>query len=328
MLEHDEQELRLQVTALTWEAEGVLSVHLQRPDRGDLPPWRPGAHVDLLPPGIVSTRASGSAVRQYSLNGSPTDRTTWRVSVLREPAGTGGSQAVHERLRPGDLVDVVGPRNNFALHDSPEYLFIAGGIGITPLLPMIEAAAASGARWRLLYGGRSRSSMAFLRDLERHGCAVQVHPQDECGLLDLDAALGTPRADVLVYCCGPEPLLAAVESRCAAWPAGALHVERFQAREQPPVDPGSEQAFEVVLGASGLTLTVPAGKSVLEALEDNGIEHISSCREGICGTCETKVLDGIPDHRDSLLSDDERAANDTMMICVGRALCPRLVLDL
>ena len=181
MLEHDEQELRLRVAALTWEAEGVLSVHLQRPDRADLPPWRPGAHVDLLLPGIVSTRASGSATRQYSLNASPTDRTTWRVSVLREPAGTGGSQAVHERLRPGDLVDVVGPRNNFALQDSPEYLFIAGGIGITPLLPMIEAAAASGARWRLLYGGRSRASMAFLRDLERHGSAVQIHPQDECG---------------------------------------------------------------------------------------------------------------------------------------------------
>jgi ferredoxin-NADP reductase len=317
---HEEHVLRLRVHQLTWESDGVVSVHLRDPDGAALPVWQAGAHIDLRLPGVIT--------RQYSLNGSPTDRTTWRVSVLREPESKGGSQAVHESLRPGDLVEVVGPRNNFPLVEAPEYLFIAGGIGITPILPMIEAAAAAGVPWQLLYGGRSRSSMAFLEQLAGHGAAVSIRPQDESGLLDLPAVLGSPRLGVAVYCCGPEPLLAAVEQACATWPAGALHLERFKPKEQAPLDPGAEQAFEVVLEQSGTTVTVPPGMSVLEALEENGIEPINSCREGICGSCETKVLAGIPDHRDSLLSDDERAANDTMMICVGRALCDRLVLDL
>ncbi|WP_137122507.1 PDR/VanB family oxidoreductase [Segeticoccus rhizosphaerae] len=317
---HEERELRLRVHQLTWESEGVISVHLRAPGGGDLPVWQAGAHVDLRLPGIIT--------RQYSLSGSPTDRTTWRISVLREAAGKGGSQAVHETLRPGDVVEVVGPRNNFPLVAGADYLFIAGGIGITPMLPMIEAVAASGASWQLLYGGRTRSSMAFLPELERHGDAVRVQPQDEVGLLDLGALLDEPRDGTLVYCCGPEPLLAAVEERCASWAPGSLHLERFKPRAQAPVDPDAESDFEVVLEQSGVTVTVPAGMSVLEALEDNGIEPLNSCREGICGTCETKVLAGVPDHRDSLLSDEERAANDTMMICVGRALCDRLVLDL
>jgi ferredoxin-NADP reductase len=317
---HEERELRLRVHQLTWESEGVISVHLRALDGGDLPVWQAGAHVDLRLPGIIT--------RQYSLSGSPTDRTTWRISVLREAAGKGGSQAVHETLRPGDVVEVVGPRNNFPLVAGADYLFIAGGIGITPMLPMIEAVAASGASWQLLYGGRTRSSMAFLPELERHGDAVRVQPQDEVGLLDLGALLDEPRDGTLVYCCGPEPLLAAVEERCASWAPGSLHLERFKPRAQAPVDPDAESDFEVVLEQSGVTVTVPAGMSVLEALEDNGIEPLNSCREGICGTCETKVLAGVPDHRDSLLSDEERAANDTMMICVGRALCDRLVLDL
>ena len=319
-LAHEEQALRLRVHQLTWESDGVVSVHLRAPDGRDLPVWQPGGHLDLRLPGVVT--------RQYSLSGSPADRSTWRISVLREPVSKGGSQAVHETLRPGDLVDVVGPRNNFALVTAEEYLFIAGGIGITPLLPMIESVAAAGARWNLLYGGRSRGSMAFLRELARHGDAVRIQPQEECGLLDLGSELGTPRPGVAVYCCGPEPLLTAVEERCAAWPAGTLHLERFKPKERGPADPGAERAFEVVLEQTGVTVTVPPGRSVLEALEDNGVEPLNSCREGICGTCETKVLAGLPDHRDSLLSDEERAANDTMMICVGRALCDRLVLDL
>ncbi|MGW1412438.1 PDR/VanB family oxidoreductase [Streptomyces sp. NPDC002403] len=317
---HEEQRLRLRVKTLEWEAEGVVSLHLRRPDGGELPAWAPGAHVDLhLPSGII---------RQYSLNGASADRSTWRVSVLLEPASRGGSRAVHTSLHAGDPVDVVGPRNNFPLVDSAEYLFIAGGIGITPILPMLARASASGARWSLLYGGRSRSSMAFLPELARHGERVLVRPQDQHGLLDLDSFLGAPRENTTVYCCGPEPLLAAVERLCAAWPTGTLRLERFAARSQTPADPDVEQSFEVVLHRTGRTVTVPAGKAVLEALEDNGIESPNSCREGICGTCETKVLEGTPDHRDSLLSPEERTANDTMMICVGRALCPRLVLDL
>ncbi|MER6563189.1 PDR/VanB family oxidoreductase [Streptomyces sp. NPDC001027] len=320
----EEQRLRLRVTALVWEAEGVLSAHLRRPDGGDLPPWTPGAHLDLHLP--------GGPVRQYSLSGSPADRATWRVSVLRESASRGGSRAVHETLRPGDAVDVTGPRNAFALVNSPEsqYLFIAGGIGITPIMPMIEEVAASGARWSLLYGGRSRSSMAFLSDLARYGDRVTVRPQDAYGLLDLDAFLGPPRENTSVYACGPEPLLSAVEQRCSGWPPGTLRLERFAARSIPSDADAAdaEEAFELVLHRAGRSITVAPGSTILEALEANGMEPPNSCREGICGTCETKVLEGIPDHRDSLLTQEERDANDTVMICVGRARCRRLVLDL
>ncbi|MFJ2720774.1 PDR/VanB family oxidoreductase [Streptomyces sp. NPDC087437] len=315
-----ERRLRLRVSALVWESEGVVSVHLRRPDGGDLPAWEPGAHLDLCLP--------GSLTRQYSLNGSPADRSVWRVSVLREPASRGGSRAVHDTLRPGQEVEVTGPRNRFPLVDVPEYLFVAGGIGITPLLPMLDWAAAAGARWTLLYGGRTRESMAFLPRLARYGDRVLVRPQDEFGLLDLEPFLGVPREGTAVYCCGPEPLLAAVERLCAPWPPGALHTERFAAAPREPGAADADGEFEVVLQRSGRSVTVPAGRTILEALEDEGIDASNSCREGICGTCETKVVEGVPDHRDSLLSQEERAANDTMMICVGRARCPRLVLDL
>jgi ferredoxin-NADP reductase len=317
---HDEQELTLRVHQLTREADGVLSVRLQTLDGAPLPVWRPGAHVDLHLP--------GGLVRQYSLCGDPADRGSWRIAVLREPDSRGGSVAVHERLRPGDVVDVVGPRNNFPLVEAPAYLFIAGGIGITPLLPMISEVAAAGAPWQLLYGGRTGASMAFLHELQRFRDQVDVRPQDEYGLLDLASLLATAEPGTQVYCCGPEPLLRAVEERCRDWPPGALHVERFAPKAQPATDPLTEIAFEAVLQRSGRAVRVPPGRSILDALEDAGISAPSSCREGICGTCETTVIDGLPDHRDSLLSDEEQAENATMMICVGRALSDRIVLDL
>ncbi|MFD4953766.1 PDR/VanB family oxidoreductase [Streptomyces sp. NPDC058451] len=315
-----EQRLRLRVSALVREAEGVVSVRLRRSDGGELPAWEPGAHVDLHLPGDLT--------RQYSLNGSSEDRSLWQVSVLREPASRGGSRAVHEALRPGQEVEVTGPRNRFRLVDAPEYLFVAGGIGITPLLPMLDRASDAGAHWTLLYGGRTRASMAFLPTLARHGDRVLVRPQDEYGLLDLEPFLGAPREGTKVYCCGPEPLLAAVERLCAPWPTGTLHTERFAAAPRQDADTDADGEFEVVLQRSGRSVTVPAGTTILQALEDQGIDAANSCREGICGTCETKVVEGVPDHRDSLLSEEERAANDTMMICVGRARCSRLVLDL
>ena len=208
---------------------------------------------------------------------------------------------------------------------APRYLFIAGGIGITPIAPMVAAADAAGADWRLVYGGRTRAAMAFadlLRD--KHGDRVSLHPQDETGLLDLDALLRRP-PDGLVYCCGPEPLIKAVEERCRGWPPGLLQIERFA-----PVTPvaGAETAVEVELTLSGRTLTVPPGTPILQAVEEAGVQVLSSCREGTCGTCETTVLAGVPDHRDSLLTEEERAAGDTMFICVSRARTPRLVLEL
>lgn len=320
--DYQEQNLRLRVSEMRREAKGVVSVRLQAADGTKLPEWAPGAHIDLhLPGGII---------RQYSLCGSPGERTSWRIAVLRDAHSRGGSAAVHELLHPGDTLRAVGPRNRFPLVEASTYLFIAGGIGITPLLPMLEYAAAHGARWRLVYGGRSLDSMAFASALQdRYGSAVEVFPQDRTGLLDLDSLLGSPQPDTKVYCCGPERLLNAVEQRCAAhWPRGALHVERFAPKPDDSVDPDAEFPFDVVLQRSGVSVTVPPGKSILECLEAEGVEPLNSCREGLCGTCETTVLEGIPDHRDSLLSDDERAMNDTMMICVSRARSARLVLDL
>ena len=191
---------------------------------------------------------------------------------------------------------------------------------------MIRAAEAAGADWELVYGGRRRASMAFLDELAQYGDRVSIRPQDETGLLDLDDLLGTPRPDTLVYCCGPEPLLAAVERRCTAWPSRSLHVERFAPK--PQAEPVRTEAFEVVLQQSELTLTVPPDRSILSVVEEAGVGVLSSCAEGTCGTCETTVLDGEPDHRDSVLSEEERRADDCMMICVSRSCSPRLVLDL
>jgi ferredoxin-NADP reductase len=299
-------------------AEGVVELRLREVGDHPLPPWAPGAHIDLL--------LDGAPTRQYSLCGETADHHVWRVGVLRDPNGRGGSQYVHDQLRQGDTVRVRGPRNNFPLVSSPRYLFIAGGIGITPILPMIAAADAAGADWRLVYGGRQRASMAFLDALAAHGERVSVRPQDETGLLDLDTLLGSPQPDTLVYCCGPEPLLAAVEERCASWPPRSLHVERFAAK--PLTEPVLSGAFEVELAQSELTLTVPPDRSVLSVVEEAGVGVLYSCSEGTCGTCEVPVLDGEPDHRDSVLNDDERQANDCMMICVSRSRTPRLVLDL
>jgi len=316
-----ETELELIVDEVRAEARDVVSLRLVAPDGRDLPPWTPGAHVDLI--------VRDDLVRQYSLCGGLGDRGSWRVAVLHAPDSRGGSAHVHRSLAKGTTVRVRGPRNHFALVSSPRYLFLAGGIGVTPILPMVAQAAAAGADWRLYYGGRTRASMAFAEELERHGDRVTLVPQDEAGLLDLDTLLERPEPGTLVYCCGPEPLLRAVEERCAAWPPGALHTERFApaARdEDAAAEPG--EAFEVELAGSGRTVAVPPGTSILAALESAGLAVLSSCQEGTCGTCETGVLEGEPDHRDVVLTPAEHAANDVMMICVSRSRSPKLVLDL
>ena len=232
--------------------------------RGQRPPaprWTPGAHADLI--------LGEAPTRQYSLCGDPADQYTWRVGILRDANGRGGSLHVHDRLQAGDTIRVRGPRNNFPLEPSPRYLFIAGGIGITPILTMIAAAETAGAEWELVYGGRQRASMAFLDELAAYGDRVTVSPQDEAGLLDLPSILGTLRPGTLAYCCGPEPLLAAVEQNCKAWPAKSLHVERFAAK--PVAEPARAEAFEVRLAQSDLTLTVAPERSILDVIEEAGI---------------------------------------------------------
>jgi ferredoxin-NADP reductase len=315
----DHSEATLVVDARVDVADGVVSLVLRHPDGDPLPAWAPGAHIDVL--------LDNGLIRQYSLCGNPADGAAWQIAVLRAPEGRGGSSYVHDRLRAGSAVRVRGPRNNFPLRPAERHLFIAGGVGITPILAMVEAAEAAGADWRLLYGGRTRDSMAFLDRLTPYGDRVLIRPQDEYGLLDLAAFLGSPREGTLVHACGPEPLLRAAQEQCAHWPAGTLGIERF-APVQPAAGAAAADTFEVVLAQSGRTLTVPPDRSVLEVVEEAGVPVLFSCREGTCGTCETDVLDGTPDHRDSLLDEDERAAGDTMLICVSRSCGPRLVLDL
>lgn len=315
-----EYESELVVDCRAEEATGVVSLTLRHPVGEELPLWEAGAHIDLV--------LQSGAVRQYSLCGDPSDSTAWQVAVLREPNGRGGSAYMHDKLTEGTVVRVRGPRNNFRLDHASRYLFIAGGIGITPILPMVAAAEAAGAEWTLLYGGRSRASMAFTQRLTTsYGDRVRIIPEDEYGLLDLDTYLARPESGTLVYCCGPEPLLKAVEDRCAAnWPAGALHVERFKPKETgADIPPGS---FEVALKRSGLTLTVLPDRSILQTAEEAGVPVVSSCAEGICGTCETRIIEGEVDHRDSILTNEEQSANETMMICVSRCLGSRLTLDL
>jgi ferredoxin-NADP reductase len=313
----------VRVAAKRMEADGVVSLELVAPGGGRLPDWAPGAHVDLVLP--------NGTTRQYSLCGDRWDAHRYRIGVLREPAGRGGSAYVHDHLAVGDVVGLGGPRNNFPLVPAGRYRFVAGGIGITPLLPMIRQAALLGADWELLYGGRTRASMAFVDELAgidggTDGGRVRIVPQDEHGLLDLAGFLGAPDPGTRVYACGPAPMLAALAGATAEWPRHAVRTERFVARELGA--PARDTPFEVELARTGRTVTVPPDRSLLAAIAEAGVEVLSSCRRGTCGTCETGVLAGEPDHRDSILDDDERAGGDCLFPCVSRSLGDRLVLDL
>lgn len=314
--------LNLRVLQRREESDGVVSLLLGHPDGGELPRWKAGAHIDLHLPGEPE-----QLVRQYSLCSDPEDTTAYRVGVLRADAGRGGSLAVHRTLREGAAVTVSWPRNNFRFTAARKYLFIAGGIGVTPILAMIREAERAGADWELVYGGRTRSSMAFLDELAPYAERVTLVPQDTHGLMDLPNLLREPREDTLIYCCGPEPVLRAVETLSAHWPKGSLRLERFAAKEVEITGP--EHGFEVEFAASGVSVQVGTGESILDAAERAGLPVISSCKTGTCGTCETRLLSGRAEHRDSILTADEQDANETLMICVSRAErgCPRLVLD-
>lgn len=329
----------LVVRQVRLEAEGVVSLDLVDPGGRPLDPWEPGAHLDVvLPSGLV---------RQYSLCGEPADQSAYRIAVLREPASRGGSKEVHETALVGRRLAVRGPRNQFALVDADRYLFLAGGIGITPVLPMVSAVARRSRPWRLVYGGRSRASMAFLDALpttltgagegagkgegEGEG-ACEIVVEDEAGRPDLEAILRSAGPGTAVYCCGPPGMIAAVEAACARLlEPGALHVERFSAPIPTPGGPepvgAGDDAFEVELARSGLVLRVPPDRSLLRVVLEAVPSHLYSCEEGYCGTCEARVVAGEPDHRDTVLTDEERA-DRKMILCVGRSRSSRLVLDL
>jgi ferredoxin-NADP reductase len=318
MVTHDESpEIAVRVRALRVESDDVLSVELEGVD-GSLPAWEPGAHIDLVAP--------GAPVRQYSLSGDPAAG-SYRIAVLREADSRGGSRFVHDTLRPGDVVAIRGPRNHFELEAAPSYLFIAGGIGITPMLPMIRAAAASGARWRLVYLASARSRMPFLDELAQLGAAagergsVRLAARDEVGRAHLVEEIAAA-PDALVYACGPERMLGAL--RDVIPDGGRLRYEYFTA----PViayEPGGP--FVIRLERTGVDVEVEPEMSVLEAMRSVGVDVLSDCEEGICGSCETHVSAGEVEHRDFVLTTQERERNDCMMVCVSRAACPLLVLD-
>ncbi|NIY48815.1 oxidoreductase [Cedecea colo] len=312
-------EYELEVVAREESADGVVALDLQRPDGAPLPDWTAGAHIDLV--------LDEDVVRQYSLVELGNNETCWRIGVLNVHDGRGGSRRIHESLTIGTIVRARGPRNHFALEPAQKYIFIAGGIGITPITGMIVEAERRGVPWTLAYGGRSRSSMAFADCLEgQFGDRVDIVPEDERGFIDFKTLLEKPDQNTLIYCCGPEPLLNAVERASEEWPAGAMHFERFVPFETGDAKPN--EAFEVEFAVSGVVLEVPADKSILQVADEAGIDVLSSCAEGTCGTCETYIVSGEVEHRDSVLSAEEKAANKSMMICVSRAACPRLVLEL
>ncbi|MET9297275.1 PDR/VanB family oxidoreductase [Streptomyces sp. NPDC003077] len=404
--------LRLTVGERIVEADGVVRLRLDG-GGGPLPGWEPGAHLDVVLP--------SGAIRQYSLCGDPADTGSYTIAARLIEDGRGGSRELHERLHEGTVVEVRGPRNRFRLEECHAYVFIAGGIGITPILPMVRQAESEGVPWRLVYGGRSRASMPFLAEVEKLAGAgadrVTIVPEDEDGLPDLAAALADAPPHSAVYCCGPGPLMDAV---AALLPEGlALHTERFTPAgpatvEPAPVGPasaepaavvpedagedgpsatsgedgpsetvaseaaasetavsetaasetaaseaaveassanagtiadaerdvtanagedtaseapGGDTPFEVELRRTGRTVTVPADTSVLAAIREQALPNVPySCEEGFCGTCQQRVLAGEVDHRDDLLTDDER--EDSLLICVSRARGERLVLDL
>lgn len=305
------------VTQKRLVAEGLVSLTLRRPDGGRLPDWTPGAHLDLI--------LDDGTTRQYSLCGDPWETSEYRIAVRREPDGRGGSARVHDLLQVGDTIGVGGPRNHFTLVPSARYSFIAAGVGITPILPMVRQVQQLGLDWRMLYLGRSRPATGFLGELEPFGERVTLHFDDEHGFPDLAAWVGPERADTKLYACGPAGMLDAIERLCADWRPGWVRMERFVAGLAAPA---RSAPFEVELARSGITVTVAPDVAITTALREAGVGVLTSCGAGLCGTCETPVLAGAPDHRDSVLDDAERRSGTCILPCVSRSLGDRLVLDL
>jgi cytochrome P450/ferredoxin-NADP reductase len=305
-----------QIAGMKRVAEDVVALELRARDGSALPEWSPGAHVDLVLP--------GGLIRQYSLCGDRADLSTYRIAVLREEQGTGGSAFVHDRLTMAERVSVRGPRNNFALREAPRYLFVAGGIGITAMLPMVREADERGVEWSLVYLGRSRKRMAFLDELSGLPAErVRIVASEEEGRVPVAEILAGAGEGTQVYACGPGGLLTDLVS---AWPEDDVHVERFEPDAAALSAP--TEAFSVRLTGVGRTLDVPAAKSILDVVEEAGIAWPYSCREGTCGTCETRIVAGSADHRDAVLTPAERRRNEYMMICVSRAASPELSLEI
>ncbi|MFD7008539.1 PDR/VanB family oxidoreductase [Rhodococcus jostii] len=312
------ESLTLRVTNVVVVADDVIEVSFADPEGHPLPAWEPGAHIEVhLPSGLS---------RQYSLCGSRDDRSKYTIAVLREENGRGGSKELHDAAEAGVELGIRLPRNNFHLVEADSYIFIGGGIGITPLIPMIEQVRKAGAQWALVYGGRSASSMAYREQLGSLGDQVDLWIEEERGYPDLSSILASAPSGTVIYTCGPSAMIDAVAAEFSAHDQlGGLHFERFSA--SGPVDTSGD-SFEVELRRTGATFTVPEGVNILDEVRKVLPDQPFSCEEGYCGECETKVLEGEPDHRDDYLTPDEQDNGDMMMICVSRCKGMKLVLDL
>ncbi|MDM2016447.1 PDR/VanB family oxidoreductase [Mycobacteroides abscessus] len=328
LVQRSTQQLIVRDMALVAIDDDVISLHLEAPDRTPLPRWWPGAHVQVqLPSGLI---------RHYSLCGDPANRRSYRIAVRRIPGGAGSAE-IHETLTPGVVLGISNPHNAFpfvsanlsAVHGNirtpvrPRHLrFIAGGIGITPILPMLARAQQRGADWSLFYAGRSRESLPFLTELGCYGNRATVHCDDIGGPPTLSELMGDIENADAVYCCGPPSMISSVAAVMADYPTVEFHFERFGS---PPIKDG--KAFEVELSRSGEILHVPAHRSILDVVRQVRPNTPYACKQGFCGTCRTRVLAGDPDHRDRRLTRTQEDNGD-MLICVSRAASERLVLDL
>jgi vanillate monooxygenase ferredoxin subunit len=316
--------LSVRVTRKAVEAEDICSFELASADGSPLPAFSAGSHVDVQLPGGLT--------RQYSLCNDPAEGHRYLIGVLRDPASRGGSVAMHDQVQEGTLLQISPPKNHFALaHEAPRHLLLAGGIGVTPILCMAERLAATGAAFEMHYAARSHARTAFLDRIQASAFATQVAFHFDDGApsqkLDIAAVLAAQPADTHLYVCGPKGFMDAVlgTARAAGWPESRIHFEFFGAEVQPQVGDGS---FEVQLASSGRVITVAPDQTVLAALDKAGVVVPSSCEQGVCGTCLTRVISGTPDHRDQYLLPEEQAAGDQFLPCCSRAKSPRLVLDL
>ncbi|HEX7113977.1 MAG TPA: PDR/VanB family oxidoreductase [Steroidobacter sp.] len=317
-------QIKTRIVAIRYEARDVLSFVLAPLERGsELPPYSPGAHVDV--------HLTGGLVRSYSLSNGIGDAGVYRLTVQKDAKSRGGSRFMHEKLQVGQTLEISAPRNNFELfEDSPMSVFIAGGIGITPFMPMMARLNDLGRPWRLHYCVRTRERAAFLDEITRLSQEgqgeVHLNFDEEPGgvKLDLNEVIRAAPPEAHVYCCGPTGMLDAYKKAAAPLPPEKVHYEYFNS----DVQPAAEGGFLVVLQRSGLEVFVRPGETIIQAIRQAGVEVETSCEEGVCGACETRVIAGQPDHRDMILNERERAESKSMMICCSGSKSERLVLDL
>jgi vanillate O-demethylase ferredoxin subunit len=317
--DHLQLPLLLRLAAIAFGAEGIHLYELREPAGAALPAFAAGAHIDLALP--------GGMVRQYSLCNSDAERHRYLIGVKRDPASRGGSRFMHEALRVGTLLRTGLPRNTFPLaEDAAHSVFVAGGIGITPIRAMVDRLRRLGRPWHLHYGVRRRAEAVFLDEFQASPACVHLHVDEEAHgtLMDIAGIVGAAPHGAHLYCCGPAPMLKAFEAAAAGRPEGHVHVEYFSS----DVPLAAEGGFSVRMARSGRTVAVEPGQTILGALKAAGVEVSFSCTQGVCGACETRVLDGVPDHRDTILSPREKAESRTMMICCSGSKTPLLVLDI